>query len=111
VILSSGKLDKDGNIEKNAVVFHKVFGDKDGNPVGLFFWRYEKLLKDTRIDAGQRVQKEFLLPENLAYPLEVRVKLHFRIYPQWVSDIVKVAYPQLPNPPVVTIAEMEKKLE
>ena len=111
VILSSGKLDKDGNIEKNAVIFHKVFGDKDGNPVGLFFWRYEKLLKDTRIDAGERVQEEFLLPENLAYPLEVRVKLHFRIYPQWVSDIVQVAYPQLPNPPVVTIAEVEKKFE
>ena len=107
-LLSSGKLDKDGNIEPNSIIYNKVFGDKDGNPVGLLFWRYEKLLKDTRIPAGKRVQEEFILPKDANYPLKVKVKLNFRIYPQWVTDIVKVAYPALPDPPVITIKEMEK---
>ncbi len=108
VIFSSGKLDESGNIEKNSIVYNKVFGDKEGNPVGLLFWRYEKLLKDTRIDAGKRVQELFPLPSNAKYPLKAEIKLNFRIYPQWVTDVVKVSYPQLPNPPVVTIAKEER---
>ena len=79
VVFESGKLDKYGNLEENSVVFNKVFGDKDGNPVGLFFWRYEKLLKDTRISAGKRVVEKFVLAENLNYPLYVDIKLNFRI--------------------------------
>ncbi len=110
-ILSSGKLDKHGNIEKGSVIFNKVFGDKEGKPVGLMFWRYEKLLRDTRIDAGKRVQNSFPIPQNAKYPLQAIIKLNFRIYPQWVTDIVKAAYPALPDPPVITIASMEKSFE
>ena len=44
IIFSSGKLKKDGNLGKDARPFMKVFGDKDSNPVGLLFWKYEKLL-------------------------------------------------------------------
>lgn len=109
IVYSSGKLDKNGEIEKDSIIYNKVFGDKDGKPVGLFFWRYEKLLKDTRIPAGKRVVEKFTLPENLEYPLSAEIKLNFRIYPQWVTNIVKVAYPQLPNPPVVTIKEAKKQ--
>ena len=111
IVYKSGKLDKHGNLEKNSILFNKVFGDKDGNPVGLFFWRYEKLLKDTRIPAGKRVLNKFTLPKKLNYPLYVDIKLNFRIYPQWVTDIVKAAYPQLPNPSVVTISEIEQKFD
>ena len=111
IVFSSGKLDDKGDIEAGSTVFNKVFGDKDSNPVGLFFWRYEKLLKDTRIPAGKRVETLFDLPQNLKYPLNVTVKLNFRIYPQWVTDIVKIAYPTLPNPPVVTIQEMERTFD
>ena len=111
IIFKSGYLDESGNIEPNAVLYNKVFGDREGNPVGLLFWRYEKLLKDTRIPAGKRVQESFTLPKNANYPLSVTVKLNFRIYPQWVTDIVKAAYPTLPNPPVVTISELKAKFE
>ena len=108
VIFSSGKLDKKGDIEQGSIIYNKVFGDKEGKPVGLFFWRYETLLKDTRIPAGKRVEEQFSLPKNARYPLSVVVKLNFRIYPQWVTNIVKVAYPLLPNPPVITINKMEE---
>ncbi|WP_457749426.1 multiheme c-type cytochrome [Sulfurimonas sp.] len=111
IIFSSGKLNKGGDIQKGTVIFNKVFGDKDGKPVGLFFWRYEKLLKDTRIPAGKRVVETFQLQKKLQYPLHVNIKLKFRIYPQWVTNIVKAAYPQLPNPPAITIAHVEKSFD
>jgi hypothetical protein len=110
-IFTSGKLDASGNIEKGSVIFNKVFGDKDGKPVGLLFWRYEKLLKDTRIPAGKQAQNSFELPKDAKRPLRAVIKLNFRIYPQWVTDIVKAAYPALPDPPVVTIEKMEKRFE
>jgi hypothetical protein len=110
-VLSSGKLDKNGDIEKNSIIYNKIFGDKNGKPVGLFFWRYEKLLKDTRIPAGKRVVERFTLPENLEYPLHAEIKLNFRIYPQWVTNIVKAVYPQLSDPPVITIKELEKQFD
>jgi nitrate reductase cytochrome c-type subunit len=110
VVFESGKLKDDGNIGEDARPFMKVFGDKDGKPVGLLFWKYEKLLSDTRIKAGERRVEtyEILEPEKLKYPLSAVVKLNFRIYPQWVTDAVKKAYPQLPNPPVV---ELEKIIQ
>ncbi|WP_457746121.1 multiheme c-type cytochrome [Sulfurimonas sp.] len=110
-IFKSGYLDEKGDIEPNAVVYNKIFGDKDGNPVGLLFWRYEKLLKDTRIPAKKRVVECFELPANISYPVDVKVRLNFRIYPQWVSNIVKAAYPSLPNPPVITLNELEQKFD
>jgi hypothetical protein len=111
IIFSSGKLDKNGNIEKNSVIFQKVFGDKNSKPVGLFFWRYEKLLKDNRIPAKKRVQNSFDLPKNISYPIKVDIKLNYRIYPQWVTDIVKNAYPQLIDPEVLTISQLKKEFK
>ena len=111
ILLSSGKLDSHGNLEKNSIIFNKVFGDKDGTPVGLFFWRYEKLLSDTRIPAGERIENAFAIPKDAKYPLHLTLHLRYRIYPQWVTDIVKAAYPALIDPPAVSIAKLEKDFE
>lgn len=105
IVFSSGKLKKDGNLDVDARPFMKVFGDKDGNPVGLLFWKYEKLISDTRIPAKTRRVESYDLPKDLDYPLNVEVKLNFRIYPQWTTDAVKKVFPALPNPPVI---ELEK---
>ncbi|WP_294964437.1 multiheme c-type cytochrome [Sulfurimonas sp.] len=111
VVFESGKLKDDGNIGEDARPFMKVFGDKDGKSVGLLFWKYEKLLSDTRIPAGQRRVETYTIsnPSKLMYPLSAVVKLNFRIYPQWVTDAVKKTYPQLPNPPVVELEKIVKK--
>jgi DNA-binding beta-propeller fold protein YncE/nitrate reductase cytochrome c-type subunit len=111
VVFESGKLKDDGNIGEDARPFMKVFGDKDGKSVGLLFWKYEKLLSDTRIPAGQRRVETYAIsnPSKLKYPLSAVVKLNFRIYPQWVTDAVKKTYPQLPNPPVVELEKIVKK--
>lgn len=110
VVFESGKLKSDGNLGEDARPFMKVFADKDGKPAGLLFWKYEKLLSDTRIAAGERRVESYKIPKGkiLKYPLKATVKLNFRIYPQWVTDAVKQAYPQLPNPPVVELNRVVK---
>jgi len=112
VILSSGKLKDDGNIGSDARVFMKVFGDENFKPVGLNFWRYKTMISDTRIPAKQTREEVFTINTafDIKYPLEVVVKLNFRIYPQWVTNIVKNAYPQLPNPPVIILNEIYQKI-
>nr|WP_321267449.1 multiheme c-type cytochrome [uncultured Sulfurimonas sp.] len=111
VVFSSGKLKEDGNLGEDARPFMKVFGDENSKPVGLLFWRYKKLLSDTRIPSGERRVEVYDIAnaKNLNYPLKAVVKLNFRIYPQWVTDAVQRAYPQLPNPPVVLLNKVEKK--
>jgi len=111
VVLAEGKMDEKGNVAKDARFFQKVFGDKDGNPVGLLFWRYEKMLKDTKIPANGYRDEQFELPENVIYPLSVETKLMFRIYPQWVTDAVREKYPELPNPDAVIMTELTSVLE
>jgi len=111
VVFSSGKLKSDGNLDTDARPFMKVFGDENSKPVGLLFWRYKKLLSDTRIPAGERRVESFNIPDasSLKYPLKAVVKLNFRIYPQWVTDAVQRAFPQLPNPPVIMLKEIQKE--
>lgn len=113
VIFSSGKLKDDGNLDTDARPFMKVFGDENTKPVGLLFWRYKKLLSDTRIPAGEKRVESYNISniKNLKYPLKAVVKLNFRIYPQWVTDIVQRAFPQLPNPPVVILKEIQKEFQ
>lgn len=110
VVFESGKLKNDGNLGEDARPFMKVFADKDGKAAGLLFWKYEKLLSDTRIAAGERRVESYQIPKNktLKYPLTATVKLNFRIYPQWVTDEVKKAYPQLPNPPIIELNRVVK---
>ncbi|MCK5110097.1 MAG: hypothetical protein KAQ94_01160 [Arcobacteraceae bacterium] len=112
IVFQSGKLKKDGDLGKEARVFMKVFGDKNGEPVGLLFWRYEKLLSDTRIPSGERrVETYDMQLKNIKYPLMATVKLNFRIYPQWVTSGVQKVYPQLPNPPVVELNKIIKEFK
>ena len=110
IIFSSGKLKKDGNLDIDARPFMKVFGDENGKPVGLLFWKYKTLISDTRIPAKKRRVESYKIEDfdNLQYPLNVTAKLNFRIYPQWVTDAVKKAYPLLPNPPVVELEKINK---
>lgn len=104
VVFASGELDKNDEIMAGSRIFQKVFGDEASKPVGLYFWRYKKLLSDTRIPAGKSRIEVFELPKGLKQPLSREVSLMFRIYPQWVSLAVQKVYPQLPLPDAVEIA-------
>ena len=99
--------------DKNARPFMKVFGDKKGKPAGLIFWKYEKLLSDSRIPAGERRVETHQIREakELKYPLSAVIKLNFRVYPQWVTDAVKKRFTNLPNPPVVELEKIVKEFK
>jgi len=111
-ILSSGSVNEQGVVDANARMFMKEFGDEQGKPVGLLFWRYAKLLKDTRIPANGYRDEVFVLPNTSeggpVYPLTVTSKLMYRIYPQWVTNAVRAQYPDLPEPPVLTLQENQR---
>uniref|UniRef100_UPI003566F3EF hypothetical protein n=1 Tax=Shimia sp. TaxID=1954381 RepID=UPI003566F3EF len=104
VVLEHGKLDDGGNLAPDARLFQKVFGDAEGKPVGLLFWRYEKMLKDTKIPANGYRDEVFELPRDAQFPLQAEVRMMFRIYPQWVTDAVRETYPELPEPQAVEMA-------
>ena len=112
IVLSSGKLNEDGNLGEDARMFMKVFGDDNGEPVGLLFWKYTKLLSDTRIPAGERRVEAYDIKtrDALKYPITATVKLNFRIYPQWVTDAVSKLFPHLPNPTVVSHEQINKRI-
>lgn len=110
VVLESGKMNDKGVVDPNARFFQKVFGDKYGEPVGFAFWRFEKMLKDTKIPANGHRDEAFTLPGDVVFPISVDVKLMFRTYPQFVTDIVREQYPELTNPDAVTMVEITSHL-
>jgi DNA-binding beta-propeller fold protein YncE len=111
LIVESGALRPDGRLPEDAGIFGKLLGDREGNPVGLRFWRYEKLLADTRIPARQSRDLFFPLPEDIRFPLQAEVRLVFRVMPQWVTDIVRQSYPELPVPPTVELSLQTTRFE
>jgi YVTN family beta-propeller protein len=108
VVFRSGMLDEQGEISPDTRVFMKVLGDAQGQPVGLKFWRYARLLSDTRIPADGHRDEVFELPEQLDYPLTIDSRLMYRVYPQWVTNAVRQSVPTLPDPPVI---ELNRLLE
>lgn len=84
-----------------------MFGDAEGKPVGLKFWRYAKLLEDTRIPADGWRDEVWPLPADAQGPFKADIKLNFRTYPKWVSDAVRAAEPSLPAPPIVLLARLQ----
>ena len=108
-IVRSGGVDERGNLDPQARVFMKVFGDQEGQPVGLKFWRYTKLLSDTRIPADGYRDEAYALPKDTQFPIQVNTRLLYRIYPQWVTDIVRQSEPELPNPPVVELKSISSR--
>jgi hypothetical protein len=108
-VLESGELDAAGELPPDARIFNKVLGDAEGRPVGLRFWRYATLLKDTRIPAGGYRDEVFTLPETVVYPLRLEVELRFRSFARALTDQVRERYPELPLARVVSIARLSRE--
>ncbi len=69
------------------------------------------MLKDTKIPPSGFRDEAFDLPADVVFPLNVDVKMMFRIYPQWVTDAVRKTYPELPDPQAVTMTEWATTLK
>ncbi|WP_429083379.1 YncE family protein [Aeromonas bivalvium] len=109
-VLASGQ-PVDGAVPEDARLFRKVFGDAEGKPVGLKFWRYAKLLEDTRIPADGWRDEAWPLPADAKGPFKADIRLNFRTYPKWVSDAVRAAEPSLPAPPIVQLNRLQLTLQ
>ncbi|MEX6505488.1 multiheme c-type cytochrome [Jiella sp. M17.18] len=109
-VLASGQLGPDGHLPKDARVFHKVMGDKDGNPVGLLFWHFGKMLKDTRIPPKGHRDETFALPAGTAFPVTVDAKLMFRTFAQDFTDLVRQSHPDMPAPEPVEMNHLHLEL-
>ncbi|MNL41052.1 hypothetical protein D3C87_1634420 [compost metagenome] len=110
IVLTSGQ-PVEGAVPEDSRLFRKVFGDAEGKPVGLKFWRYAKLLEDTRIPADGWRDEAWPLPADAKGPFQADIRLNFRTYPKWVSDAVRAAEPSLPAPPIVQLNRLQLTLQ
>lgn len=110
IVLSSGKRDAAGNLDPHARLFQKAFDDKASHAVGLEFWRYAVMHEDTRIPADGYRDESFTLPADTRFPVRVDVRLMFRTFPQWITDLVRERFPHMPPPAAVDIADLSQTL-
>jgi len=83
----SGALDADGNIDPDALVYHTVLGDADGNPTAKV-WVAESILSDNRILPRETAVEEhtFTIPVDTKDPVTISAKLQYRSAPQAIID-------------------------
>jgi hypothetical protein len=88
-IFRSGALDKDGNVDPNAVIYRTVLGDPSGSPT-LKSWTADHVISDTRIPPkGFSMEKyDFHLTESVEGPLTIEVKLYYHSASQELSDLL-----------------------
>ena len=79
VLLRSGHLDKDGNIDKKAVVFHTILGNEKGEPV-INVALADRILYDHRVPPkGFQIENySFYIPDSAASPLKIKATLKYR---------------------------------
>lgn len=88
VVFSTGKLDKDGNIEPDSVIFNASAVDKDGHhtvkPWEIVRFDYDKTIPPK----GYALEKfAFPLPDGTK-DISVNVKLRYRSFPQSVANLL-----------------------
>ncbi len=105
-VLQSGKM-QNGVIPPNSRKFEKIAVDNSGSPVGLRFWRYTRIAKDTRIKSGATREEVFTLPQTLNYPIQVSARVLYQVFSQAATEQVQAAYPEQ-KIPVPEVIEMVK---
>lgn len=88
ILLDSGSLDSDGNIQ-NATVYQTKFADSEGEPT-LKLWEAASVISDNRIGPEEKAIEAFSfeVPENVVDPISVDVKLLYRSAPQSMIDYI-----------------------
>lgn len=83
----SGGLEKNGDLGAEAVVFQTVAVDEKGEHTFLP-WKMNRFTKNTTIPPKGSATNAFTfsVPENAVGPVEVRVRLRYRSYPQALAN-------------------------
>jgi nitrate/TMAO reductase-like tetraheme cytochrome c subunit len=108
-LFSTGKLDKDGNIQKDSVIFNSSAVDKDGHhtikPWEIVRFEYNKTIPPKGY-AKERFA--FFIPDGVKN-VTVQVKLRYRSFPQSVANMLLGE--DAPVLPVVDMAVVNKDFE
>ncbi|MBF0235505.1 MAG: cytochrome c554 family protein [Desulfamplus sp.] len=114
-LFSSGKLDENGYVPENSIIFNTVYGDGKGNPV-LNIAKAREILKDRRILPMQSlteeinfVEKNTKIFEKKLEEINVHARLLYRSGSKKVLD--QVAGKNKFIMPVVTMAEADKTIK
>jgi len=108
-VFESGVM-KNGYIPKDSRKFIKVGVDKDNVPVGMRFWRYVRIGKDTRIKSGETRDESFELPEQVNYPVTVSTRVLYQVFAKGLVEKIQSANPEqsIPVPEVVEMVKLEQ---
>lgn len=85
VLYHSGGMD--GHGDPQAVIYHTVIGDAQGNPTEKV-WEAQSILSDNRIPPGGHTTESFslMLPEDAKTPINITATLKYRSAPQHLID-------------------------
>jgi len=98
IIFSSGDLDKEGNLDKDAVLYNTQLGDKEGKPT-INVALADRVLHDYRIPPkGHRIENfSFDIPPGAKSPLEIETTLKYRsISPALAKKLMGDNSPEIP---------------
>ena len=87
VLYKNGGLDRQGRLERGAVVYNTVFGDGKGNRV-MNVAKAREIIRDNRVEPLKSSRESFRLPPIKESNVTVEVKLWYRIAPQELVDAV-----------------------
>jgi len=108
-VFTSGIM-KEGYIPNDARMFIKKGVDKDNKSIGLRFWRYFKISKDTRIKSGDTRIEKFELPGKISYPITVSTRVLYQVFAKELTEQVRNTYPNenIPEPEVIELNKVVK---
>jgi len=109
-ILRSGSLDKNGNIDKNAVLYYTQLGNEKGEPV-VNVALADRILYDHRIPPqGYLIEKfAFQIPKGAVSPLTVEATLKYRSVSQSLAKALLGH--SAPKVPVIKMVSLVDKIE
>ncbi len=108
-IFKSGYLDKNGNIDKDAVLYYTQLGNKKGEPV-LNIALADRILYDHRVPPkGYTIEKyAFQIPSDAISPLTVEAILKYRSVSQSLANLLLAD--NSPKVPVIDMVSLVDKI-
>lgn len=109
-LFRSGAVDAQGDIDPDAVMFHAVAADAEGNPT-IKPWEMTQFLSTHTIPPRESVQERytFQVPDDVVGPVRIQVTLRYRSYSQKLARLLLGE--DAPTVPIVEMASAEQTLE
>ena len=110
IIYQSGMLDKDGKLDKDAVLYHTQLGNERGEPV-INVALADRILYDYRIPPKGFVIEKYIfqIPDDAVSPLRVEVTLKYRSISQ---PLIKVLLgDKAPDIPVIDMVKLIDRID